>query len=351
MVTSVFGAMVQYVQLSDSNNVKTTEDTIIPYGKDGYEYTNEDSNLKVYFDESSVGDGVKVSVGDHWVVWRPKETSFVNDRREIVSINPVNDVEGIIEDNMITYEGTYPFTTEVFTVFESKLKHEIILNQLHFTPSNYDNIKYLSYGGILEFSDELSMYVNGIKQKDDFITSSAIGFKDENGIEQLFIPPPYAYEEDNENQRIDCFYEIKHLNGELLFYISTLYEWLDDSSRIYPIIIDPTFCALYEPVADAGPDQIAYVDDPVYFDGSESHDVDGYIVSYEWDFGDGSPHGSGVTPSHVYTSRGIYTVTLTVIDNDGLTGTDTATMYISNSIQDLIDAASPGSTINVPADS
>jgi parallel beta-helix repeat protein len=39
-----------------------------------------------------------------------------------------------------------------------------------------------------------------------------------------------------------------------------------------------------------------------------------------------------------------------VTDNDGLTGTDTAIMYISNSIQDLIDAASPGDTVNVPAD-
>ena len=234
MVTSVFGAMVQYVQLPDSNKSITAEDSITPYGIDGYELANEDSKLKVYFDESSIGDGVKVSVGDYWAIWKWREMSFINDRSEIETISPINSIEGIIEDNMITYEGTYPFTTEVFTVFESKLKHEIILSQFHFTPSNYDNIEYLSYMGILEFSDELSMYVNGIKQKGDFITSSAIGFRDANGIEQLFIPPPYAYEEGNENQRIDCFYEIKHVNGELLFYISTPYEWLDDPLRSYP---------------------------------------------------------------------------------------------------------------------
>lgn len=53
----------------------------------------------------------------------------------------------------------------------------------------------------------------------------------------------------------------------------------------------------------------------VDFDASASYDPDGEIVSYEWDFGDGST-GSGVTESHTYDSKGTYTVTLTVIDDD-----------------------------------
>ena len=46
---------------------------------------------------------------------------------------------------------------------------------------------------------------------------------------------------------------------------------------------------------------------------------DGSIVSYSWDFGDGSPAGSGATPTHTYTSVGSFVVTLTVTDNGGLT--------------------------------
>jgi PKD repeat protein len=81
------------------------------------------------------------------------------------------------------------------------------------------------------------------------------------------------------------------------------------------------------PVANAGPDQTVIVNKPVIFDGSGSTDSDGTIVSYAWDFGD-THTGSGVTTTNVYTAAGTYTVTLTVTDNGGLTGSDTAVITV-----------------------
>ncbi len=60
----------------------------------------------------------------------------------------------------------------------------------------------------------------------------------------------------------------------------------------------------------------------VYFDGSGSYDPDGEIVSYDWDFGDGTTD-SGETVSHTFRDPGGYTVTLTVTDDQGATGSDT----------------------------
>lgn len=59
---------------------------------------------------------------------------------------------------------------------------------------------------------------------------------------------------------------------------------------------------------------------PVTFDASASSDPDGTIVSYTWDFGDGS-RGDGVRTIHAYSSSATYTVTLTVVDNASLSAT------------------------------
>jgi len=67
----------------------------------------------------------------------------------------------------------------------------------------------------------------------------------------------------------------------------------------------------------------------VAFDGSQSSDEDGTIVSYSWDFGDGSI-GSGVTVTHSYNEPGNYKVTLTVTDDDGAYKKDVANIKLKN---------------------
>jgi len=57
----------------------------------------------------------------------------------------------------------------------------------------------------------------------------------------------------------------------------------------------------------------------VIFDGTTSHDYQGAIADYAWDFGDGST-GSGATATHTYIEGGYYVATLTVTDADGATG-------------------------------
>jgi len=86
------------------------------------------------------------------------------------------------------------------------------------------------------------------------------------------------------------------------------------------------------PVADAGLDQSVFSGDFVIFNGSKSDDPDGTIVSYRWDFGDGTTE-EGRIVSHRF--RGAqngpktYTVTLTVKDNEGATATDTVSVTVT----------------------
>ena len=65
------------------------------------------------------------------------------------------------------------------------------------------------------------------------------------------------------------------------------------------------------------------------FNGSASSDPDGTIAAYAWTFGDGTT-GSGASPSHSYATGGSFTVTLTVTDNLGATGTQSQTVTAVN---------------------
>ncbi|NEK85474.1 PKD domain-containing protein [Blastococcus saxobsidens] len=59
----------------------------------------------------------------------------------------------------------------------------------------------------------------------------------------------------------------------------------------------------------------------VSVDGAASDDADGTVAAYSWNWGDGSPVADGVTATHTYAAAGTYTVTLTVADDEGATGT------------------------------
>ncbi|MCK4681701.1 PKD domain-containing protein, partial [Candidatus Bipolaricaulota bacterium] len=72
------------------------------------------------------------------------------------------------------------------------------------------------------------------------------------------------------------------------------------------------------------------IGETVFFDGSGSTDPDGWIVSYLWDFGDGTG-ASGVQATHAYAASGTYLVHLMVSDNQGLTHTTSRTVVISSS--------------------
>jgi len=81
------------------------------------------------------------------------------------------------------------------------------------------------------------------------------------------------------------------------------------------------------PVANADGPYRQLENETIFFDGSNSYDPDGRIISYNWDFGDGSTDTS-INPAHTYKLWGTYTVVLTVTDNDGARNTTKTTASI-----------------------
>jgi len=83
------------------------------------------------------------------------------------------------------------------------------------------------------------------------------------------------------------------------------------------------------PIADASAGEPYYgvINTEITFNGSRSHDPDGNITSWYWDFGDGT-NDTGMTVTHSYSQKGVYNVTLTVTDNKNNSGSDTTTVIV-----------------------
>lgn len=118
------------------------------------------------------------------------------------------------------------------------------------------------------------------------------------------------------------------------------YTWYDDWTGMVKVevsngtITDTALASVtinnVAPVVEAGPDQMADEGDLVNFSGNftdpgilDTHDI-------TWDFGDGDGDTGTLTPTHTYADDGVYTVNLTVIDDDGGFGTDTLTVTVNN---------------------
>ena len=78
------------------------------------------------------------------------------------------------------------------------------------------------------------------------------------------------------------------------------------------------------PTANAGNDVTITTGETITFDASGSNDLDGTIASYNWSNG-----LVGVNPTQTYDTAGVFNVSLTVIDNEGATSTDTLTITVN----------------------
>ncbi|HET7437334.1 MAG TPA: PKD domain-containing protein [Thermoanaerobaculia bacterium] len=107
------------------------------------------------------------------------------------------------------------------------------------------------------------------------------------------------------------------------------------------------------PTANAGPDLTFYrlenwpMQSTLF---SEPGEIDVQSLRCEWDFGDGNhaTTGCGSAPPHAYAAAGTYTVTLTVIDKDGGSGTDTAQYTVLRRIPSLVYGGARAVVANQP---
>lgn len=84
----------------------------------------------------------------------------------------------------------------------------------------------------------------------------------------------------------------------------------------------------------------------VRFNATTSTDNDGTIVSFSWNFGDGTPAATGVTVDHTFASSGRFNVRLTITDDRG--GTAETTQSVAGNVRPTAEFSFTPSGAEVP---
>ena len=147
-------------------------------------------------------------------------------------------------------------------------------------------------------------------------------------------PSEGGYAEFSVNVRDDAPDGIEIINFATVYFPSVPEETRTNGIvsvvRLYP-----------PPIAEANGPYEGEVGSPITLDASDSYDVDGTIISYEWDFNDDRIYDETTTSpiiTHTWTEPYSGIVRLRVTDNDNQTATDTTFVEIKAiSIQGDLD--------------
>jgi len=136
------------------------------------------------------------------------------------------------------------------------------------------------------------------------VPSGTTGFSDFI-VQQDLLSGPYT-----------IFLEEERIDASLadVTNLTFLYLTFPEGSHVVKIVGEKFFGVI--PDIKVEFNQTVYVGETVIFNASKSTD-DVEIVSFEWNFGDGTS-GNGAVVSHSYTEEGTYQVLLNVTDTDGL---------------------------------
>jgi PKD repeat protein len=103
-------------------------------------------------------------------------------------------------------------------------------------------------------------------------------------------------------------------------------------SACFVVVVDASGSQANPFANDGGPHAVANcqvsptsvtLGQPINFDGSMSQGSPGQAVAaWSWDFGDGTPRGTGPQIAHTYTVAGTYTAVLTVTDSATIQGSE-----------------------------
>jgi hypothetical protein len=184
---------------------------------------------------------------DASISWQPTRLAISTGgdlgAQQISSI-AVAQVSAMASGNNVRYESAFPGITEEFRVVPGGVKHSLTLSS---PPDSFPVApppdSFLDYTVELSLSPGISLYVDEIEQRDDFVTSFAIELR--RGQKEIigYLLAPYAYEQDNPKEATAGTLAVHFDSGRAIVTVRIPLSWLAAPERVYPVVIDPTTSA------------------------------------------------------------------------------------------------------------
>ena len=209
------------------------DNTLISSFKDGESiFTNTNNEIDVLFPEVlSEEMGIEIKNNEHSLSFKLQNIDAssveITENDDIFIDIGNSDIEQQITNDLTTqsdialYENIMDGTDVEYSISSNKIKENIIINELSSIKESYSfEISAESLTGVIE-------------------NDNSVSFKDANGEKVFYIPAPFM-KDSTEAVSMDIEITLTNdVNGNhiLTYYPDT--NWLEDSSRVYPVIIDP----------------------------------------------------------------------------------------------------------------
>jgi len=271
-----------------------------PVANDDYATTDEDTPvvIDVLANDSDVEDGI------------PELNAIIS--------QPSHGTATINADETITYEpdpNYYGSDSFVYEVIDSDGATDTATVYITITPINDAPV---ANDDSYATDEDITLTINtpGVLANDNDVDNDALTAElvtnPQHGILTFNSDGSFIYVPDENYYGSDSF-TYKAYDGQEYSNVATV------TITVTPVNDVPVANFSYSPPNPTDLDVIQFTD--------SSYDIDGYIVNWTWNFGDGNI-GYEQNPQHQYSSPGIYNVTLTVMDNDGVTDNTTKCIVV-----------------------
>lgn len=314
-----------------------------------YQSSNSVYSLLVEGTEGNDGNAFEIFVSSDSLSNVPVEGVEFFSYEPTISLNQFS---GLVSFSVLARNDDEALTLNTFdfdgtrSYFSSLLKNEILnvetnprgwnQNKYNLTTYERDNFCTIDIGPQNNITNDITFYITGsdntkrliqlhpkekkpaeipnAEGKITFIDCRSVKFDLVKGISNDKYIHQWTFDDGTKSEETSLekvFAKSGKFSGEL-FVLDTNSDAITHAKlQKFEVVINE------KPKAQFDKNIIGAPNEKINFNGAKSFDTDGKIVSYNWDFGDGST-GTGSTTSHIYNKPGKYTVTLKVIDDYSL---------------------------------